>query len=152
MVVLQAFAAMLWAAEAGKPLRLGVHGAVAEARVSSVRSSADRLCISVASCWSSGSAIMIQATVTGAFTGTSTAWNARPSHSAMALAWPSRAAISASRCVSGCSACGLPAVAARKWKSVPSKAASVAPMRAPWWASTETMVCASFELSASRKP
>ena len=74
--------------QAGERGRPGVvSGAL---RASSVRSSADRLCMSAASCASSGKPISTQPTTTGAFTGTSTTWCGRPASSAMALAWPER--------------------------------------------------------------
>ena len=41
---------------------------------------------------------------------------------------------------------------ARTSMSVPSKAATVAPMRLPWFSSTDWMVSSSPEFTAERKP
>ena len=82
---------------------------------------------------------------TGALTGTSTAWYGAPASSARALAWPVATAWVAKRKTSGSRVRASGSVVARRGKSVESRADSVAPMRAPWFASTETMVSASFE-------
>ena len=99
-----------------------------------------------------GKSISTQPTTSGARTGTSTAWYGRPARKVITLAWPEAADWVESRSASGTRWPVSRVVVARRLKSVASRATSVAPIRAPWLASTETMVSASFELTASRKP
>jgi len=71
---------------------------------------------------------------------------------AISLAAPSRMAAAARRVATGWRSPVSRPLAARSAKSVPSSAVSVAPMRAPWFSSTETMVWASLDSTTERKP
>ena len=150
----QGWLARLAARAASRLVRLTVHGLAGAARDSSVRSSADSRRMSATSCASSGKSISTQPTTSGAFTGTSTDL-VRPAgeqgDDARLAATPPLAPPAARPAGKQIARCRC-AVVARRLKSVASRATSVAPMRAPWLASTETMVSASFELTASRKP
>ena len=111
--------------------------------------------MSSASPWSSGKPIRTQPTTTGAFMGTSTTWCGLPSSTSIPLALPPLAARTASRAATGAISridCLASPPEARNAKSVPSQAASVAPMRAPWFSSADPMVSASSDSTASRKP
>ena len=104
-------------------------------------------CMSATSWSSSGKPISTQPTTSGAFTGTSTDL-VRPAARAARSRWPGRTpppGPPAARPAATQVARLRGSLDARRLKSVPSSATSVAPMRAPWLASTETMVSASFE-------
>ena len=99
--------------------------------------------MSATSFWSSGKPISTQAIVIGALIGTSTTWCGLPPSRAISLGLVPAAAWAARRSITGLSSRSSRPLAARRVKSGPSRAVSVAPMRAPELASAETMVSSS---------